>query len=286
MEGSGVRPLQQAPEGLHAAGVGLAPDVLTNRVLDGFMVGKRMVGQGVIGVDLGAGFDVLHDELAHGLGLGVGDDPSGDLVAVPVLHPGHGGLSNRTGTRQLLPLGVAHVPAFATHVGFVHLNRAGEGRSVSVPGPGFADTMQHEPRRGLPDSDIPSQFHGGNALEAGDFQVDGNGPLAELDVAMRQGRSRADAEVLPAVSAAVRHGLSVRNVMSVNTPTVTTTPLSVPERFLKPFGGRFLIGKHLQQLHNRDAFPVGLARCLRSLCRVPHDENIVHRSIGVVNHSG
>ena len=74
VENSLMSPLQHGPEALDSIRMGLTSHVLTNAVLDGFMVGKRMVGQSVIGVDLGTGFDVLHDEPAHGLALGVTDN--------------------------------------------------------------------------------------------------------------------------------------------------------------------------------------------------------------------
>ena len=138
--------------------------------------------------------------------------------------------------------------------------------------------------RRLPYSDIPAQFHARHALEAGDFQVDSHGPFAEIDVAMGKRCSSSDAEVFPAVSATVRHGLAVRDVMSVVAPTVAAIPITAPKSVLKPFCGRILIGKHLQQLHNRDAFPGGFSRCYRSIFCISHHGNSIQESIGVVKH--
>ena len=287
MEGSGVRPLQHAPKRLHPIGVSLAANVLTDRVLDRFVIGEDVIGESVIGVNLGVGsFGMLHDEAAQGFALGVGDNCGLDLVGCPVLDTSHGHLSRRATARKSLSLFGAHIPAFSPNIGFIHFDRASERRGAIRTGPGFADAVQHKPSRRLPYSDIPSQLLARNALEAGNFHVDSHNPLAELDVAMGERRSSSDAEVFAAVAAPIRHGLSVRNDMSVDAPAVSATPIAAPKSALKPFCGRLLIGKHLQQLHNRDAFPGGFAICFRSVFCVPHHRNSVHESTRVVKHYG
>ena len=287
MECSGVRSLQHAPKRLHPIGVGLATNVLTDRVLDRFVIRQDVIGESVVGVNLGVGsFGVLHDEAAQRLALGVGDNCGFDLVGRPVLDPGHGHLARRTTACKSLAFFGAHVPALTSDIGFVNLYRASERRGAIRTGPGFADAVQHEPSRRLPYSDIPAQLLARNALEAGNFHIDSHNPLTEIDVAMGEWRSSSNAEVLAAVSATVRHGLSVRHVMGVVAPTVATISVTAPEGALEPLCGRILIGKHIHQLHNRDAFPMGFAVCFRSLCCVLHHGNSVHESIGVVKHYG
>ena len=125
MEGSGVRPLQHAPKRLHSVGVGLAANVLTDRVLNRFIIRQDVIGESVIGVNLGVGsFGMLHDEAAQGFALGVGDNCGLDLVGCPVLDTSHGHLSRRATARKSLSLFGAHIPAFSTDIGFVHFNRA------------------------------------------------------------------------------------------------------------------------------------------------------------------
>ena len=60
---SRVRPLQQAPKRRHTIGVSLAPDVLSDRVLHRFVVRQDVVGQCVVGVNLGLGsVGMLHNK--------------------------------------------------------------------------------------------------------------------------------------------------------------------------------------------------------------------------------
>ena len=55
VKGSHMSTLEHRPERLDSVGVSLASNILTNRVLDGFMVGKDVIDQGIIGVDFGTG---------------------------------------------------------------------------------------------------------------------------------------------------------------------------------------------------------------------------------------
>ena len=257
-----LRSFQQAPEGLNAVRVGLAPDILANRVLDRFVVRQGMVGQGVIGVDLGPRLHVFHDEAAHGLALGVGDNLSLDAVGGPVFHSGHGCLTYGTSACQGLPLLVVLVLPFATHVGLVNLDRTGERSTVFSPGPSLPDAVEHEPGGGLADADITVELHAGNALEAGQFQVDGNGPFAQGNLGVSQCRPGSDAKVLPAVGAPVRHGFSVGSLFGPHASTMAAAPIPVPELIFKPFGRSRFIGEHFQQLNDRNALSVCFSKGL------------------------
>ena len=240
-----------------------------------------MVSQGVVRVNLRSRFRVFHDESGQGFALGIRNDLGPNLIAGAILHSGHGSFPYRSAPCQSLTLRLGHVLALAAEVALIDFHGTGEGRPVAipVPGPSLTDSMQHEPSRGLSDTYIPCQFQGRNALEAGDLQVNGYDPLAEFDVAMRQGCPGSDGEILAAVAAPVGHGFSVGNVVGVNAAAVTAAPFAIPQGFLKPFSGRFLVGKHLQQLHNSDAISVGFPCGFRSLFRVPHDGNIIQRLI-------
>ena len=287
MEGSGVRSLQHAPKRLHPISVSLAANVLSNRVLNRFVIRQDVVGESVVGVNLGVGsVGVLHNEAAQRFALGVGDNCGLDPIGSSVLDASHGHLTHWPTARKGLAFYSAHVPALASDIGFVNLYRSSERRVAVRTGPGFADAVKHEPRRRLPYSDIPAQLHARHALEAGYFQVDSHDPLAEIDVAMGERRSGFYAEVAPAVGAPVGHRFCVGDFPGPGAPAVSAAPFPRPQCLLEPSGGRFLIGKHLEQLKDSDAFPVGFSCFFGSIFRVFHHGNSIHRSMRFVKHYG
>ena len=284
VERASVGAFQDGPEALYTVGVGLTPDIFSDRVLDRFMVGKSMVGQGVIGVDNGTGLDVLHDEPAHGLALGVGHNASLDAVGAPVFDPGNGGLAHgpTASASQRLALGVAHVAPFTTKERLVHFHGAGE---VAVPilgtFPGFPNPVEHEPGGALRDSDISVQLHGGNTFQTCQFQVDGDSPLAQRGLAVSEHGVSSNREIFPAIGTPVRHGLSIRRLFGLGRSAMTAATLVWPECFLKPRGSGFLVGKHLYQLDDCQS----VSEVLAGAFRVPHDDYIVQESTGAVKRS-
>lgn len=82
------------------------------------------------------------------------------------------------------------------------------------------------------------------------------------------GNATSDAEILAAVCAPVRHGLPLGNLTGLSRTAMSAAPLVIPQSALKPFGGHFLIGKHIHKLNNGDAFSVGFSCCFRPLFRV------------------
>ena len=153
VEGSRVGPLEHGPEALHAVSVRHSPDVLADRVLDRLVIRQVVVGQGVVGVDAGSGFDVLYDELGDRLACGVWDHAGGDLIAGPVLDSGDSGFPNGSPSSQSLPLLVAHVLPLAAEVALIRFDGPRKGRPFG--GEGFSDALLHEPGRFLADPDIP-----------------------------------------------------------------------------------------------------------------------------------
>ena len=265
MENPAVSPFQKTPEALNAVGVSLSPNILTNRMLDRFMVRQSMIGERVIGVDLRSRRNVLHDESAHGLTCGIGNNFGLNLIAGPVFDPGYGCFSNRPASCQFgLPL-LAHVPAFSSHVGFIYFYRTRKGLTIFAGVPTFPDAVEHEPGGRLTDSDVPAEFHTADTLEAGEFQIDGNGPFSQRKVGFCNWGSSPDAEVFAAVPAMVRHRLAVRNLTGGDTATVSTAPLLRPEGLLKPSGGDVFAREHFRDLEERDSFPVGFSRSLSCL---------------------
>ncbi len=55
--------------------------------------------------------------------------------------------------------------------------------------PRLANTVEHEPGGFRADIEVPVQFHAGDRLEAGQAQVDGDGPLAQGDLGAGQGHA-------------------------------------------------------------------------------------------------
>lgn len=102
--------------------------------------------------------------------------------------------------------------------------------------------MQHEPSRGFGDSNVPTQLHRGDASEAGDFQLEGHGPLVELDVAMGQRYSSSDAEILAAVGAPVGQRFPFGDVAGLTGAAMSAAQFAIPQSAFKTLGGRFLIG--------------------------------------------
>ena len=96
VKGSHMSTFEHGPEGFHAIGMGFVTDVFSDRVFDRFVIGKDMVGQGVVSVDLSVGSGCMfHDKAAQGFALGVLNDTCSHLVTGPVLDPGYGNLAYR-----------------------------------------------------------------------------------------------------------------------------------------------------------------------------------------------
>ena len=93
------------------------------------------------------------------------------------------------------------------------------------------------------DFEVAVQLHAGYALEAGVHQVHGKYPLAELEAAGLHHRAGADAEILPAVGAAIRHRLAAGNGVGAGAPTVAAIAAGGPAHVLKPLAGAGLVGE-------------------------------------------
>lgn len=244
-----------------------------------------MVVESVVGADVGLRpFGMLHDELAHGLGFCVGDNGGLDLIRGSIIDPGHGGLAHGSpaSSGQSLPLFNAHVPALPAEVNHINLHGPVEGFPVAGRLPGFADAMEHKPRGGLDDSDIPMQLHGTDTLKASDFQVDRHGPLAQWNLGVGQSGSGAVTEINAAFGARVGH-LPLGGRPGSDAPAVAAASLLRPIDRLEPTDGGSLVGEHLQQSDECQSFAVDLAGCL--VTRSLHHEQSLIEEKRVVNPS-
>ena len=93
----------------------------------------------------------------------------------------------------------------ASHVGLVHFDWPIKGTVIVAVVECLANALEHVPGGFLRDPDLQVQLHAGDALEAGQVQVDGVHPLAERQLRILQQRTGLDAEVGPAVRAPVGH---------------------------------------------------------------------------------
>ena len=261
MEGSGIRSLQQAPEGLKSVGVSLSSDVLANAVLNGLMIRQGVIGESVIGVDLRTRIDVFHNEAAHGLRLGIVDNLGGDLIRGSVFDPSYSHFTDWTAAIQFLSLGPAHVSTFPSQVSLIDFDRPREWRPVAVTRPGFPDSVEHEPSGALCDSDIPMQLHGADPFQAGQFQIDSNDPLSQGSFAMSEHGAGPNTEVLPAIGAPVGHGL-MRCFLCSGGPAISAASSFWPEFALKPLGGRRFVREHFHNLNDCETVSECLPRGL------------------------
>ena len=224
VEGSLMGSFQCCPERLHAVDVSHLFDVLPGRMLhDPVLPGQTLVGGGIVGIDLGRRAGVLGNEPLERFGVGLLDDLGPDPVGGPVPDTDHGGLACNTPARQGFPLGLGHVASAPPEVGFVDLDRSGEGlQAAGVPG--LPESVEHEPGRLLGDLEVPGELHAGDALEVSDVDVDGEDPLAEGEPGTLQGRAGPDGEVVLAVPAPVGHRECVLDLAGVeaSTPSAAT----------------------------------------------------------------
>ena len=133
--GAVVSPLEHGPERLDAVGVGLAFDVLADAVTDSGVIEVQtdpVVSAVVVRVDGGPRLDPLLDEALQAILVRVLDDLSLDLVGGAVLGPDDRRFPNPSTPNVELLIGVL-VLLFATDIGFVHFDGAGESRQAVFP---------------------------------------------------------------------------------------------------------------------------------------------------------
>ena len=135
VEGAFVGSLEHGPEGLDPVGVGLASDILGDRVIDRLMVefGHSLVGRSLVSIDRRARLRVLADKARERFPVRPPYDFGPDLAAFPVLHPDHSSLADRTAPREGLALAERHILPLPAEVGFIDLYRAAELVVIVAP---------------------------------------------------------------------------------------------------------------------------------------------------------
>ena len=135
----------------------------------------------------------------------------GDLAGFPVPHTDDDGFSFHPPFPQSLVGVLVGLPS--AKIGLVDF--ASPASEFLLVCPGFPYSMRHEPGRFLGYVEVPVQLHAGNALEAGQVQVDGDYPLLIRDIRSFQRGSGADRKASPAVTTPKRHALLVSRNPSV-----------------------------------------------------------------------
>ena len=204
-------------------------DVLTSGVVNADVVialrGKVDVAAMGVSNDGRASLAVFADELLKGGGFGVLDHDTADF-AVLVSDANHGGLANCTTTCAKLLVGVL-VLLFAANVGFINLHLAIHV-VVAVFQPSLADALRKEPCGFLGDTKFTRHLGAWDTLAGAGEHENGKEPLDQGEAAFGQNRASADAEMLPAVLAAVGHGLVVLALCHADRAAVTANRLITP----------------------------------------------------------
>jgi hypothetical protein len=120
-----------------------------------------------------------------------------------------------TGPRpRFEPLVRVLVPFLAADVGFVNLDDAAQ--LPPIPGAGFAQTMQHEPRRLLGDADFLRELEAADALPRRHEQIHRVDPLVQRNMRPLKDGASSHREILPAGVAAVEPALPRRNALALD----------------------------------------------------------------------
>ena len=102
------------------------------------------------------------------------------------------------------------------------------------------------------------ELHAGDALEAGQVQIDGPGPLAKGQRRLLHDGARLYAEIRPAIGTPIRH-LCMTGLARPRTPATRTVATARPDTRLEPFPRRVIRPEHIREMHHRDAFAVRLS---------------------------
>ena len=177
----------------------------------------------------------------------------GDLARFPVPHTDDDGFSIHPSFPQSL-VGVL-VALLSAYVSLVDL--ASPASELLLIRPSFADAVGHEPGRFLRYVEVPVQLHAAYPLQTGQVQVDGDHPFLQGDLGVRQHRSGADAEVVPAVAAPKGPVLAVGAFGDhAVTAAMGTVDLPAPPGFFEPAFRYGVVGEFLEQLDQGNAFSV------------------------------
>jgi hypothetical protein len=239
------------PNGLDTVRVNTAPAVLTSGVSHGVMVEEEATNTGIagslIGHELGAYFDVLHNSALQGFLVCVGNRVS-DYSAATLTKPYNRRLADRTtaSIQLFMFVLVGFLPAKESLINFDNALKFGE-----FPAASLTKAMQHEPCRLLLDADFLGDLHRRDTFASRHKQVHGIQPLVKGDVRPLEDGSGTNREVKLAFVAAMEASFAGGD--AILTGASWAGNAFRPETALKVDSRRFLIGKHLKQFEGADS---------------------------------
>ena len=197
--------LEQSPNGLNRVCRDVPAPPFTLRVIDTGMTEEKTAYATVcavlVTVECRANFAVFMDRRLNGRQI-VGFNRQGFGAAIALAHSEDGLLSDRAA--PLFQLLIFMLRVFQTaYKSLINLNDATQ--LVDVFPAGFAETLQHEPRRLLSDTNLFGKLHRTDALAGRDEQVHRVNPLVKGHMRPLKDRSGANGEreLLAAVAAVV-----------------------------------------------------------------------------------
>lgn len=227
-------------------------------MIDGIVTEEKAIQPGkdqvIIGVKLGAEFDVLVDALSRFL-QGALCHRRGDSAPTTFPHTQNGSLANCP-TPSLEFLVLVLIAFFATDEALVQFHDALE-LGEFWPTTSLSEPMQHEPSRLLSDADLLRQLQAGDALAGRDQQVHRIEPFMQRNVAALKDRASTDREIKLAGVAAVEATLARGDVLFRFTGRAGNALR--PDAGFQKKPSRFRSREHLEKLEGRYcAFAHGL----------------------------
>ncbi len=247
--GSMKTALQQTPEVLHTIGVDVAVHVFDRVIDNGVLVvcAQPVVRLKFVREDRGSGVDMLTD---GGLKIFLfpGVNVTHDHLASALQHTEHNLLANRSAPLDLFgTLVLVHIPGLAADERFVNLNCPAELAARRFVLHGFANSLQHEPRGFLTDTQISGNLVTTNAVLTVGDQPNSNKPLIETDRGFIEQGADLGRELPPALRGATlpdtasfeKHRLFRLAVRTLNTlrPTIGGKVLKCVVRIGKVLNG-------------------------------------------------
>lgn len=151
-------------------------------------------------------------------------------------------------------LGLRLVLLFPANIGFVDLNLTGQDRVVF--GIRSLDPRDKEPRRLLGYPKFPVDFHAGHAFQTGRSHVDNDRPGLVAQLRGLHDSSLAYGEELAAILASEAH-CRVCGTGGPHASAVGANGAVRPALLLEPAFSGSIVGKHLEQLGDSQAFSMG-----------------------------
>jgi len=228
-----------------------AANELTLSVIDGAMLKEQaieaVIRSGFVGVDSRTDFNPVMDFALDRADARIGYGRH-NRASTPLAHSENRSLAD-TPTPGVELLVFVLVPFDSPGVSFIDFDNSAQ--LIEFRTAGFAEPVEHEPRRLLGNADFLGELHRRNTLSRRNEQVHRVEPLMERDVAALEDRAGADREVFPTGVATVEASLAGGDAFAGSADRAAGTIW--PETPLKILPSRLLIGNQFEQLEGADS---------------------------------